>query len=225
MKSRMVHRCLLSLSTAGLLAAAIALFIIHGTSLGHQFPAEDVLHKGLDRPMVVHPVSARSQGVSLAPVFRPHALREYDSLPLSFEPNEGQTDAAVRYVSHGAGYTLLLTANEAVLSLAQPDEADRLVKKMDSRTRRRFESRRYYRLSPRFHRRHQSETIRVTLAGASTSPNIEPSNQLLGTANYFIGRDRSKWRTGIRTYGKIEYSEVLSGNGPRLLRKTRAIGV
>jgi hypothetical protein len=46
------------------------------------------------------------------------------------------------------------------------------------------------------------------LAGASTSPNIEPSNQLLGTANYFIGRDRSKWRTGIRTYGKIEYSEV-----------------
>jgi uncharacterized repeat protein (TIGR01451 family) len=39
-------------------------------------------------------------------------------LPLSFEENRGQTDAAVRYLSRGAGYTLFLTDQEAVLTVA-----------------------------------------------------------------------------------------------------------
>src|SRR5438132_12551439 len=38
-------------------------------------------------------------------------------LPLSFEPNLGQADASVRFLSRGDGYTLWLTSAEAVLSL------------------------------------------------------------------------------------------------------------
>ena len=37
-------------------------------------------------------------------------------LPISFEPNMGQADARVKYVAHGKGYTLFLTATEAVIS-------------------------------------------------------------------------------------------------------------
>ena len=37
-------------------------------------------------------------------------------LPISFEPNVGQADARVHYLARGKGYTLLLTAGEAVLS-------------------------------------------------------------------------------------------------------------
>src|SRR5216684_3552431 len=36
-------------------------------------------------------------------------------LPLSFEPNQGQADPQVKYLSRGAGYTLFLTSTEAVL--------------------------------------------------------------------------------------------------------------
>ena len=41
----------------------------------------------------------------------------YGRLPLSFEANLGQTDARVRFLARGGGYTIFLTADEAVLAL------------------------------------------------------------------------------------------------------------
>ena len=41
----------------------------------------------------------------------------FGSLPLSFEINQGQTDQAVKFVSHNPGYDLFLTADQAILSL------------------------------------------------------------------------------------------------------------
>jgi len=48
----------------------------------------------------------------------------YANLPLSFEPNLGQTDAGVRFLAHGPGYTLFLTRTEAVLSMRGSGEND-----------------------------------------------------------------------------------------------------
>ena len=48
----------------------------------------------------------------------------FGELPLSFEINKGQTDEAVKFVSHGPGYDLFLTANEAVLTLRKPQAPD-----------------------------------------------------------------------------------------------------
>lgn len=44
----------------------------------------------------------------------------YARLPLSFEQNEGQTDAQVAFLARGAGSTLFLTRREAVLKLGAP---------------------------------------------------------------------------------------------------------
>jgi hypothetical protein len=41
----------------------------------------------------------------------------YAHLPLSFERNDGQTDARVKFVSRGPGYTLFLAPDQAVLTL------------------------------------------------------------------------------------------------------------
>ncbi len=46
------------------------------------------------------------------------ALAQFSASPLGFEPNQGQTDARVRYLARGAGYGLFLTSDAAVLSLA-----------------------------------------------------------------------------------------------------------
>ena len=43
----------------------------------------------------------------------------YGQLPLSFEANQGQTDAPVNFLSRGSGYTLFLTPGAAVLDLQQ----------------------------------------------------------------------------------------------------------
>src|ERR1035437_5046873 len=45
------------------------------------------------------------------------AKSEYAKQPLSFEANRGQTDASVKFLARGKGYTLFLTPAEAVLSL------------------------------------------------------------------------------------------------------------
>lgn len=41
----------------------------------------------------------------------------YGQLPLAFEPNQGQTDAQVKYLARGDGYALFLTGSGAVLKL------------------------------------------------------------------------------------------------------------
>jgi hypothetical protein len=44
-------------------------------------------------------------------------LDRYGKLPLSFEANHGQTDGRVKFLSRTGGYSLFLTADEAVLTL------------------------------------------------------------------------------------------------------------
>src|SRR5206468_8794324 len=44
-------------------------------------------------------------------------------LPMSFEPNEGQTSGEVKFLARGRGYTLFLTSTEAVLSLRASSRA------------------------------------------------------------------------------------------------------
>jgi hypothetical protein len=49
---------------------------------------------------------------------RERLIQAYAQLPLSFGSNVGQTDASVQFRARGAGSTLLLTPDEAVLSLS-----------------------------------------------------------------------------------------------------------
>ena len=50
-------------------------------------------------------------------------VESYGKLPLSFEANQGQTDAQVKFLSRGSGYSLFLTSNEAVLSLKPTNQS------------------------------------------------------------------------------------------------------
>jgi hypothetical protein len=70
--------------------------------------------------------STHDQSGAAAPVSQPaapqmsekEALDAYGKLPLSFVPNEGQTDEAVRYSAQGAGYGFFFTHKGATLSFA-----------------------------------------------------------------------------------------------------------
>src|ERR1700758_5339847 len=44
-------------------------------------------------------------------------------LPISFEPNQGQSDPAAKFVAHGRGYALYLTPSAAVLSLPERSQS------------------------------------------------------------------------------------------------------
>src|SRR5690348_3775634 len=48
----------------------------------------------------------------------------YAKRPMAFEANRGQTDAHVKYLARGNGYTLFLTPREAVLRMRHADAND-----------------------------------------------------------------------------------------------------
>ena len=62
--------------------------------------------------------AATSRGDSQAGLAsRAFLTQNYGKIPLSFEANQGQTDARVKFLSRGPGYTLFLTGEDVVLVL------------------------------------------------------------------------------------------------------------
>jgi Abnormal spindle-like microcephaly-assoc'd, ASPM-SPD-2-Hydin/Beta-propeller repeat len=112
---------------------------------------------------------------------------DYARLPLSFEQNSGQVPAhrEVKYLSRGDGYTLYLTASGAVLGLRQPGS---------TRTQ----------TSP-------PAILRMSLVKGNPAARMSALDEQPGKSNYFIGKDTSKWRTGVPHYGRVAAHDVYPG--------------
>jgi hypothetical protein len=115
--------------------------------------------------------------------------RDFGKVPLSFEANQGQTDAKVQFLSRGQGYALFLTPGEAVLELQKS-----VGKKADAAKT----------LSA-------PSVLRMTLVGGNAKAAVAGERPLPGTSNYFIGNDSSKWKTALPTYQRVAYSAVYPG--------------
>ena len=107
------------------------------------------------------------------------ATGSYGKLPLSFEVNQGQTDAQVQFLSRGAGYTLFLTPTSAVLSLRKPASSQPA-----------------------------ASILRMTLVGANPTAKAEGREALPGRDNYFIGSDPVKWHVNIPTFASVCYQGI-----------------
>jgi len=123
----------------------------------------------------------------------------YGKLPLSFEANQGQSDPQVKFLSRGEGYSLFLTDSAAVLALTKGNPAS---KKLDPRS-----------VMAKTLKRENAKTdvVRMELAGAHPGLRVSGTEQLSGTANYFIGNDPAKWHSNVPTYAKVKYSGVYPG--------------
>ena len=116
------------------------------------------------------------------------------NLPLSFEPNRGQTDSQVRFFSRGPGYNVFLTPTEAVFALRresdlQNDAAVNATKKSRDRV----------------------SVLRVALKGANRRAITKGTDQLPGVKNYLIGSNSRRWQTDVPTYRKVRYEEIYQG--------------
>jgi hypothetical protein len=126
--------------------------------------------------------------------------QSYGKLPLRFEPNYGQTAEPVQFLARGSGYTLFLTNQEAVLSLAarQPEPAARPgTSKAGAQSA--------AALSP------SRTVLRMKLVDARPDVSAEGADELPGKSNYFIGSDRANWHTNVRNYSKVRYHHVYPG--------------
>ena len=66
-------------------------------------------------------------------------------------------------------------------------------------------------LSLRQERSKPADVLRMKVEGSTAEVRVSGADRLPGTANYFIGRDQSKWQTNIATYGKVEYTGIYPG--------------
>ena len=131
-----------------------------------------------DKPLI----AATSAGSETARASRGAAERiRYGSLPLTFEPNQGQTDSRVNFLAHGFGYALFLTSQEAVLELKPTVGKQGTVLRMK------------------------------LLGSNPEAPRLNGLDELPGKSNYLIGRDQAKWRTNVPTYAKVIERGVYPG--------------
>src|SRR5258708_1572222 len=133
-----------------------------------------------------------------SPESKARAVDSYGRLPLSFEANQGQTDPRVKFLARGQGYTLFLTqGGEAVLTLRKPAPKPKSLRAAAH--------------VPAAETVSPSAVVRMNLAGANRTPQIEGVDELPGKANYFIGNDQTKWRTNVPLFTKVKYRDVYRG--------------
>ena len=128
------------------------------------------------------PLSQLGQGNKMDLNTRAKAESAFARLPLSFEANKGQTDASVKFLARGRGYTLFLTPKEAVLALQTSAV---------SRTK--------------------GDVVRMRLKGANSAPVIQGLDILASKSNYMIGSDQKKWHANVEQYSKVQYKQVYPG--------------
>ena len=59
--------------------------------------------------------------------------------------------------------------------------------------------------------RKRADTLRLQLNGAQPGLAVAGTDPLPGKANYFIGKDPSKWHADVPTYARVRYSSVYPG--------------
>jgi hypothetical protein len=131
------------------------------------------------------------------------AAVSFAKLPLSFEANQGQTDARVKFLSRGPGYTLFLTGDEVTLELQKPG-----VRSQESGA---GHIRSALQRTTGYGERTTNHVLRLKLVNANRNAAVVGESALPGKSNYFIGNDPDKWRTNVPTYAKVKYEGVYPG--------------
>jgi hypothetical protein len=103
---------------------------------------------------------------------------------LNFEPNDGQTDPQVQYLTHARGYLAFLSSDQVVLS--GPGQG---ASKTSS--------------APLLQR--------MQLVGASASAPAVHGAALPGIVNYLLGDNPSTWVTNVPTYDAVTFPNVYPG--------------
>jgi hypothetical protein len=122
------------------------------------------------------------RSVPAHPVATPPASPAKDTdvaLPLRFEPNVGQADDRLTFLSRGHGYTMLMTRTGAVLKLGRP--AERGTRPPGHPTSKPAEQ----------------AVIGLTFEGANPDPVVVGRGQLESVSNYLLRNDPDWWFTGV----------------------------
>ena len=204
----MLHRAL-SNATRSFLFCAVVLLLWVGAAHASPFSYFTFLATGqasipIPIPSASASVSAASAGpapkpIEVAPAERARVTNALSKLPLSFEPNHGQSADEVRFLTRAPGYLLQLTATEMRLLIKGPVEATASVEADALNSRKKAQP------------TGLTHALRFTWLNANPDAHSQGEAPLPGTVNYLKGSDATTWRTAIPTYERVRYSEIYPG--------------
>ena len=122
----------------------------------------------------------------------------YDMLPLTFEANQGQTNAHATFIARGKGYSAFLTTGGMVLSI-------RPSKILNSQRTDKVA------VSMQISSQPQRSILEFSLLGSIQAPTAIGEGEQPGRVNYFIGKDPTRWRRNVPTYARVRYKNVYPG--------------
>src|SRR5262249_51093020 len=114
-------------------------------------------------------------------------------------------DPQVQFLARGPGYSLVLGANSATMSLVQTtnpapatdpitgaatDGAATTTAAQSATT---------------------VSTVQMQFVGANATPQVEGLSELPTKINYMLGNDSSQWHTDVPTYGSVRYHDLYPG--------------
>lgn len=111
----------------------------------------------------------------------------FAQLPMAFEPNRGQFSGSLDFLAKGPGYSVHLAADSVTLALLEDREPGS---------------------SPGPGRK---EVIDIDLEGADGRSRGVGLDLLPGRTHYFRGSDPRKWVHDVRSYSRVQYSQVYPG--------------
>ncbi|HEX8247163.1 MAG TPA: SBBP repeat-containing protein [Pyrinomonadaceae bacterium] len=122
--------------------------------------------------------------------------------PVEFEENRGQLERRVRYQARGTGYSLFLTADEAVYVLPMPQRGRE--SRVESRE---FETEDQ---SPKS-KVQKAFALRMKIVGANTESLYRGEEIREHRTNYFKGDNPENWQTEVPNYSRVVMQEVYKG--------------
>ena len=121
--------------------------------------------------------------------------RDFSKLPLYFIPNVGQMDEAARFYTRASSYTLWITGDGLIFDKTRKkgrSDKRTIVNKIDRCGKTEYER----------------DVSRLRFIGAEKDLKIIAGETTEHRVNYFIGNDRSKWHTNIRTSSSVMYKGI-----------------
>jgi len=119
---------------------------------------------------------------------------------LYFIPNQGQFHEQVAYCARAAGYTLWITADGITFDSPIQENSSKAVnvETLDPVSMKE-------RLEPIEYTR---QVLRTSFSGANETVRTIPLDMTNHQVNFFMGKDRSEWRTGIPTSRTVLYQDI-----------------
>jgi hypothetical protein len=135
--------------------------------------------------------------------------------PLSFEPNLGQADRSVKFLSRTREHAMFLKSDGIVLVLSK----NRL--RRETRNSKPVGAEHDAMKSPASIRdvlpieeskqANDDSAMNMRVVGANREPATRGLSELPAKSNYYIGRDPRNWRTNVPNYAKVQYENIYPG--------------